>query len=425
MSNDRPECSLCCELRVLLRAMGRSLEDGRKWLESRIVPGGKVTRQRNFNFFGKPLWGLWSAGSSKNVIKKLLDHVAAEALQSNGDFWFPEESESARNGFRLYRALYCLMVAAEVRHPLARNPRVLERLKQYQGEKTGAVFNFIGDDPRDPKPDPFYCALLTSTSIHLFLKLGWRDRAQRAGDYLARMVAANRPHMRKKGVFYTQADLNGKLITKIPSNKGWCFAVSNAKPKQEFWQIGAIMAALTKLGGRHLKSALELLQFESKMLPESYEWPQKCKLAWGGGEILKLSGSAVAAGADRGSARATKLPRSVPAATTDLGSSALTDLQLALAYRVTRNTVVNTFLDAQWPDGSWAGDHYPLQDDAPELDYDYKLLRGLANAPRQPTNSKTCVWFTPEEMSGEFLGEMAVARQGVRLLLTALEKEKQ
>jgi hypothetical protein len=380
------------EMRVLLRAMDRSLREGRDWLQSRIVPKGRVTRERNFNLFGKPTWGLWSAGAPKAVIKKILDHAAAEALQPNGDFYFDEESEAARNGFRLYRALYCLIVAAESNHPLARNQRVLARLAQYQSQQTGAVFNFIGNDPREVKPDPFYCALLTSTSIHLFLRLGWRARALRAGNFLAKMVMANRTHMRRKGSFYTQVDLNGRLITKIPPNKGWCFAVSNTKPKQEFWQIGAIMAALTKLGGRHLDSALELLRFESTMLPESYEWPQKCKLAWGGGELLKTAAR----------------------------QRTLSDSQLALAYRITRNTVVNTFFDAQWPDGSWAGDHYPLCDDAPELYYDYKLLRGIANAPSKPTDSKTCAWFTPEEMAGEFLGEMAVARDGVRALVEAL-----
>src|ERR1044072_3629224 len=165
------------EMRVLLQAMDRSLEDGRRWLESRIVPNGKVTNQRSFNFFGKPTWGLWSAGASLAVIKKILDHVASQAVQPSGDLYFSEEPEAVRNGFRLYRALYCLIVASNVGHPLAKNPRILARLEQYQSEKTGAVFNYIGDDPRDVRPDPFYTALLTSTSIHLLLLLGMTDRA--------------------------------------------------------------------------------------------------------------------------------------------------------------------------------------------------------------------------------------------------------
>ena len=88
-----------------------------------------------------------------------------------------------------------------------------------------------------------------------------------------------------------------------------------------------------------------------------------------------------------------------------------------------RDGLVSTFFDAQLPDGSWAGDNYPICDDAPEMDFDYKLLPGgLANAPREPTGSKTSVWFTPEEMSGEFLGEMAVAAKGIRALYDELSE---
>ena len=394
------------EMHVLLPAMDRSLADGRRWLESRIVPKGKVTPRRNFNFFGKPTWGLWSAGASASVINRILDHVAAECVQPSGDLYFDEEPVAVRDGFRLYRVLYCLMVAKAAGHPLARNRQILDRLIQYQSNKTGAVFNFIGDDPRDVRPDPFYAALLTSTCIHLFLQLGMSDRAIRAGKYLVKMVNANRAYMRR-GWFHTQADVDGTIITKIPKNKWWCYAVDCRNPKQEFWQIGAIMAALAKLAG-HLfqddlalavqfgKAALSLVTLEERMSFESYEWPQKCKLAWGGGELLKTL-------ALMGPVN----PR--------IGTS---------IYRITRNTVVNTFFDAQLPDGGWAGDHYPLCDDAPELDYDYKLLRGFANAPRQPTTSNTCVWFTPEEMSGEFLGELAVARDGVKALVDALEGRK-
>jgi len=392
-------------IRVLLQAMDRLLTEGRHWLQMRIVPDGHVASHRSFTYFGKPTWGLWSAQVPKRVVQTILDHVFAAAVQPNGDLFFREEAEAER---RLYRALYCLLVAAAAEHPLARHPRILSRLEQYQHERTGAIFNYIGDDPREPRPDPFYAALLTSTGVHVLLRLGWRERAMRAGEYLARMVEANRISMEGDGIFYTQTDVNGQLITAVPANRSWCYAVSNAKPKQEFWQIGAIMAALAKLSGallddpaadqalarRLLDAAFDLLRFEATMLPEGYEWPQKCKLAWGGGELLQ----------------------------TCLRHRLADDSQLALLYRVTRRTVVNTFLDAQLPDGSWAGDHYPLSDDAPEMDYDYRLLRGgLANAPREPTGSATCVWFTPEEMTGEFLGEMAIAAEGIRQLLSQLE----
>ena len=49
------------EMRVLEKALDRSLRDGRRWLESRTVNGGRVLRDRDVNSFGKPVWGLWSA----------------------------------------------------------------------------------------------------------------------------------------------------------------------------------------------------------------------------------------------------------------------------------------------------------------------------------------------------------------------------
>ena len=128
------------------------------------------------------------------------------------------------------------------------------------------------------------------------------------------------------------------------------------------------------------------------MLAEGYDWPQKCKVAWGGGDLLQAC----------------------------LRHRRANQAQLLAMYRATRNTVVSTFLDSQLPDGSWGGDSVPLVDHAPEFDYDYKQLRGLRNAPLRPTGSKTCAWAPPLEITGEFLGEMAVARKGISQLIRYL-----
>ena len=233
------------------------------------------------------------------------------------------------------------------------------------------------------------------------------DRAEMAGDYLARLVRLNRRHMRRDGLFYFQADLKGRLVTAVPRNQNWSHVLSNAKPKQQFFQTGAVMAALARLadsllsrrkpdraGARQcLDAALELLRFEETMLPEGYEWPQKCKIAWGGGDLL----------------------------TTCLRHRRADKEQLLAMYRATRNTAVSTFLDSQLPDGSWGGDSIPLRDNAPEFEYDYKIVRGLRNAPGKPTGSKTCAWAPPIEITGEFLGEIAVARRGISALIKSLE----
>jgi len=388
--------------------MDRSLRDGRHWLQQQMLPGGRVRGDRDVNSFGKPIWGLWSAGAPRAVIKRLLDHLAAKAVQPNGDLGFAAEVKTHPAGLGLYRSLYCLIVAAATDHPLARNRRIRQRLQQYQDARTGAVYGLIGHDPAAPQPNPFHAALLTSTSVHAFLGLGMPDRAVRSGEWLARLVRLNRTHMRRDGLFYFQMDLKARLITAVPPNRNWTHVLSNAKPKQQFFQTGAIMAALARLADsllsrrrpdrararKFLEAAFELLRFEQTMLAEGYEWPQKCKIAWGGGDLL----------------------------TTALRHRRASPEQLLALYRATRATVVSTFFDSQRPDGSWGGDSIPLQDNAPEFDYDYKLLRGQSNAPLRPTGSKTCAWAQPIEITGEFLGEIAVARRGISFLIKSLEK---
>ena len=179
----------------------------------------------------------------------MLDRVAAEALQPNGDLGFDEEIKNSPGGFPLYRSLYCLIPAAAIGHPLARDRRVRRRLVQYQDDRTGAVFNRIGYDPEERRPDPYHSTLLTCTSVHVFLGLGMPDRAVRAGRYLAGLVRKNRGHMKRDGLFYYQTDVRGRLITDVPPNRNWTHVLSNAKPKQQFFQTGAIMAALAKVAG--------------------------------------------------------------------------------------------------------------------------------------------------------------------------------
>jgi hypothetical protein len=77
------------EMRVLEQALDRSLRDGRRWLQDQMIKGGRVRGDRDVNSFGKPLWGLWSAGASRPVLKTLLDHLAAKAVRPNGDLAFP------------------------------------------------------------------------------------------------------------------------------------------------------------------------------------------------------------------------------------------------------------------------------------------------------------------------------------------------
>jgi hypothetical protein len=70
------------------------------------------------------------------------------------------------------------------------------------------------------------------------------------------------------------------------------------------------------------------------------------------------------------------------------------------------------------PDGSWAADHYPLSDDSPELQFDQRVLKGLAlNPSGEIEGSTTCSFLPAVEATGEILGEIAAMVEGLKSLL--------
>ena len=75
-------------------------------------------------------------------------------------------------------------------------------------------------------------------------------------------------------------------------------------PAQEGWNPGTAMAYLVVLyeamrtrwdyteeqARGYLDAAIELLDFEATTLLDTYLWPSKCKVAWGAGDLLRVSG---------------------------------------------------------------------------------------------------------------------------------------
>ena len=94
---------------------------------------------------------MYAGGVDHDVIAGVLDWVEREALQPNGDFYFPEEPPEYKDTQRVYRPLTFGKVAAWIGHPVIRRPRVIDRIMQYQ-HASGGVFNYIGDDPAHLEP---------------------------------------------------------------------------------------------------------------------------------------------------------------------------------------------------------------------------------------------------------------------------------
>ena len=386
------------EVEFLLGACRESLAAGGEWLASRRYPQGPICHERNLSYMHKATWGMYAAGVEPSIVAQLLDWAQREALQPNGDFYFPEEEPQYQVMQRVYRALTFMKVAVWLDHPLAHNQKVIERIFQYQ-HSSGGVFNYIGNDPSVVEEQATLGTLNTSFFGHLMVYLGERARALRAGDFLLRFVEANRPHVEVERCFYTLMTPEGKLVTDVKAGEFYGKQVSHRLPKQEFWQMGTTAAYLAVLyeamrekwgdgevaARPYLDAALSLMPFEAAMPMETYLWPSKCKAGWGAAEVLRLL------------------------LKYGLGSPA----RIEDAYQVARKTAMFTFLGNQLPNGGWSAMHYPLSELVPEYELDYVPLRGRLLVPQQPVPGVSKLWLPPEEITGEFLGELKTIYEGL------------
>jgi hypothetical protein len=384
------------EVEFLLGAMRESLAAGGEWLAHRRYPNGPICHVRNVSYMHKAAWGMYAAGVSPAIITEVLDWAGREALQPNGDFYFPEEEPQYQVGQRAYRPLTFLKVAAWLDHPLASDSRVIERIFQYQ-HSSGGTFNYIGDDPGHVEEQATLGTLNSSFFGHLMVALGEKDRALATGEFLRRFVEANREYI-PQGLFYTQMTPAGELITEAEPGQRYSRVVQAMEPKQEFWQTGTTMAYLAVLyeavreqwGGEaqarpYLEAALELLPFDAMQPLEGYLWPSKCKVGWGTGELLRVL------------------------CKYGLG----TDEQVEDAYQVARKVAIHTFLRSQLPHGGWSAMHYPLSELDPEFQLDYVPVRGRIDVPQEAVEGFSKLYLPPEELTGEFLGEMEAIYRGM------------
>lgn len=390
------------EYHHLLAAIDISLNHGAGYLRHRLAPTGPIMGIRHLSYVHKALWGLYAAGVNHHLLSQILDWVEVNALQPNGDFFFPEEGAEYQITQRLYRPLTFGKVAVWIGHPLFQQSHVINRIVQYQHRPSGGVFHYIGNDPASVEPQATIGCLNTSFFGHLMIALNRKAEAILAGNWIRHFIDVNRASM-KKGVLYTQMTPEGALITKVKRGEQINGLVNNRDPKQEFWQVGTCMAYLSLLydvmrerwnhdsreAAPFLEAALQLLAFEASMPLTTYLWPSKCKVGWGAGELLRIL------------------------CKYQVGISQ----QVATAYDIARKVAIFTFLDNQLPTGGWSCMHYPLANNIPELAFDYKPLKGLVNVPDHPIRDSATIFLPPEEISGEFLGEMHAIAQGIRALV--------
>ena len=386
------------EPQQLLNAIRICLQQGGEFLTSRIAPNGPILAEPSLTFVSKPSWGMYAAGVDHDTIARLLDWAQQESLRDNGDFYIPGELPEYKDLQRVYRPLTFGKVAVWLDHPVIRQPRVLDRILQYQHKPTGGAFHFIGDDPEHVEEPSTIGTLNTTFFGQFMLALGMREQALSAGEWVRQWVDTNRDHM-AEGRVYGQMTLDGRLVTEVGPGEKICKVVDVHEPKQEFWHVGTAMAylvdlyeamrtrwnAATDAAQPYLDAALTLLDFESRMLLDTYLWPSKCKVAWGAGELLRVL------------------------IEYDLGERET----IEKAYRVAERVAIFTFMDNQLPSGGWSCMHYPLCDGIPELSFNYKPFKGAVCVPLERIDGSKTIFLPGEEITGEFLGELKSVEQGV------------
>lgn len=392
------------EIVHLNNAIKICLQQGGNFLVSRCAPYGPIMLERNLDYIHKSTWGMYASGVDHKTIAKLLDWVMENALQPNGDFFFPEEDDKYKVMQRAYRPLNFGRIAVLIGHPMMENEKILKRIMQYQ-HKSGGAFNYIGENPDDIEEQQTLGSLNTSFFGHLMMSLGIKDKAIMAGDWMCKFVEANKDYI-PKGFIYTNITPDGKLVTDIKPGGKISGMVDNKAPKQEFWQSGTAIAYLADLYEKlveewgyseneakvYLDNAFTLLDFEETMPLYTYLWLSKCKVGWGAGELLRVM----------------------------LKFGKGTETQIEKAYRIARNVAIFTFMDNQLSNGGWSCMHYPLSELVPELDFDYKPLKGIVNVPDRKIENSQTIFLPSEEITGEFLGEIKSIQMGLEELLKQL-----
>ena len=385
----------------LLGAIRVCIQHGGSFLVSRLAPNGPIMRERNLDYIHKSTWGTYSTGVNHSIIARILDWTMENALQPNGDFYFPEERPEYKVSQRLYRPLNFGRIAVYIDHPMMKNELVLKRMMQYQ-HKSGGVFNYIGDDPAKVEEQPSMGALNTSFFGHLMMALDIKDKAIMAGEWMCRFVQANKEYL-PEGFMYTNVTPDGELVTDIKPGGKMGGVVDNKAPKQEFWQSGTTMACLADLYEKmrddwgysegevqvYLDNAFTLLDFEDTMPLYTYLWPSKCKIGWGAGELLRIL----------------------------IKYGKGTEDQIEKTYQAAKKVAIFTFMDSQLPTGGWSCMHYPLSELIPEMAFDYKPLKGMVNVPDSRIEGSETIFLPGEEITGEFLGEMKSIQMGLEELL--------
>lgn len=358
-------------LESLIAQINDAINMGAHFEVSSLTPNGPILETENVSFCHKVSWGLYEAGRITEVVR-ILEWLDANAKQSPGEYYFPNEQWYEKDMQRVYRATTFGKVAEYLHHPAIANDAVRARIKEYQHE-SGGVANCIDEGfPEALEP------LNTTFFGQWALAAGLLDEAKKAGDWVAEMVELNEPYLAQDvpTLYYTRKCDSGELVTDVPPDGRMNTLIDTQTVKQPSWVTGTSMALLADLyavteNERYLSTALQLAEFEEKCDHGLLFWPSKCKVGWGAAQLYRITAD----------------PEH---------------------RKIAANVARVTFMGGQRPDGSWSHMFYPLKDTGVWREIVYNGPD--ANVPEALGDDGSHCWLSSYEITGEFLGELGRTR---------------
>ena len=228
----------------------------------------------------------------------VLDDIQKTIQVSPGEFCPPPATSVSPNvlvnlmsEYRTYFNAVILAGAAAVQRWDVCSEQAIAELLSRQHASGG--FMKCKDDPNPLMPLSITCMV-----GFVLLARGRIAEAKRAGDFVARAVAANGdPAAATK--FYFVADGKGGVVrSKTGYLTDHClFTIDLANPTNRFYHLGISAAFLAELHSvsrdpTHLEYAGKALEFAERLHPRATQCAHVCKVAWGAALLYRETGAA-------------------------------------------------------------------------------------------------------------------------------------
>ena len=254
-----------------LQAAARGID----WICARQEADGSFCdRADGVGSYYKIPYALSLAGRQREALH-LLDWVAKHHFTPEGDFRAPERKalSSAHDAWPVYSNAWLVLGAHRVgRWDMAL--RGVEFIGQYQTPAGG----FYALDGNTQIHEP----VCTSWGGLAALATGRLDEACCAGDLLVSLVEGQPDPKR----FYSRMDIEGNLITDVPTGKELYYYVDATRSQQIYYNPGIaliLLAHLYRTTGqvKYLGAGKEIIAFAERCADDVYRFPPSGKLGLG------------------------------------------------------------------------------------------------------------------------------------------------